>query len=37
MPGKVLPPATVEMVKQFFIYDEISSLQPGTKSYVSFK
>jgi hypothetical protein len=28
---KVLPPATVEMVKQFLISDKISRIQPGTK------
>jgi hypothetical protein len=31
IPGKVLLPATAEMVKQFFISDKISRLLPGTK------
>jgi hypothetical protein len=34
-PGKVLPPATAEMVKQFCVSDEISRIMPGTKDYVS--
>jgi hypothetical protein len=34
-PGKVLPPATMEMLKQFYMSDEISTNMPGTKYYVS--
>jgi hypothetical protein len=34
-PGKVLPPATAEMVKQFYVSDEISRIMLGTKDYVS--
>jgi hypothetical protein len=34
-PGKVLPPATAEMVKQFYVSDEVSRIIPGTKDYVS--
>jgi hypothetical protein len=33
-PGKVLPSATVEMVKQFYVCDEISRIVPGTKDYI---
>jgi hypothetical protein len=36
-PGKVLPPAIAEMVKQFYVSDEISRVMPGTKDYVSVK
>jgi hypothetical protein len=31
IPDKVLPPATVEVVKQFLISDKISRIQPGIK------
>jgi hypothetical protein len=34
-PGNVLPPATNEMVKQFYISDEISRIMSETKNYVS--
>jgi hypothetical protein len=34
-PGKLLPPATAEIVKQFYVSDEISRIMPGTKDYVS--
>jgi hypothetical protein len=34
-PDKVLPPATAEMVKQFYVSHEISRVTPGTKDYVS--
>jgi hypothetical protein len=34
-PGKVLPRATAEMVKQLHVSDEISRIMPGTKDYVS--
>jgi hypothetical protein len=30
-PGKVLPSPTAEMVKQFYVSDEISRIMPGTK------
>jgi hypothetical protein len=30
----VLPPATAEMGKQFFVSDEISRIIPATKYYV---
>jgi hypothetical protein len=33
-PGKVLPPATAEVVKQFYVSDEIGRIMPGTKDYV---
>jgi hypothetical protein len=33
--GEVLTPATAEMVKQFYICDEISRVIPGMKDYVS--
>jgi hypothetical protein len=33
--GKVLPPATAEMVEQIYVSDEISKVMPGTKDYVS--
>jgi hypothetical protein len=33
-PGRVLPPATAEMVKEFCVSDEISRIIPGTKGYV---
>jgi hypothetical protein len=32
--SKVLPPATAEMVKQFYVSDEINKIIPGTKDYV---
>jgi hypothetical protein len=32
-PGKVLPPAKAEMVKQFFVSDKISKIMPGTKDF----
>jgi DNA modification methylase len=34
-PDKVLPPATNETLKQFYMYDEISRITPGTIDYVS--
>jgi hypothetical protein len=34
-PGKVLPPATAEMVKQFYVSYEISRIMPGTKDNFS--
>jgi hypothetical protein len=34
-PGKVLPPATAEMVKEFYVSDEISRIMPGRKNFVS--
>jgi hypothetical protein len=34
-PGKVIPPTMAEMVKRFYMSDEISSVMPGTKDYVS--
>jgi hypothetical protein len=33
--GKALPPATAEMVKQFYISDEINRMMPGAKDCVS--
>jgi hypothetical protein len=33
--SKVLPLATAEMVKQFYVPDEISRIIPGTKDHVS--
>jgi hypothetical protein len=33
--GKVLPPPAAEMVKQFYVSDEICSIMPGTEYYVS--
>jgi hypothetical protein len=33
--GKVLPPAIAEMVKQFYVSDEISRIMPETKDYIS--
>jgi hypothetical protein len=30
-PGEGLPPATTEMVKQFYMSDEINRIMPGTK------
>jgi hypothetical protein len=33
-PGNVLPPASAEMVKHFYVSDEISRIMPGTKDYV---
>jgi hypothetical protein len=35
IPGKVLPPATAEMMKQFYVSDEISRITPGIKDNVS--
>jgi hypothetical protein len=32
--SEVLTPATVEMVKQFYIYDEISRIMPGMQDNV---
>jgi hypothetical protein len=32
-PSKVLLPATAEMVKQFYIRDEMSRITPGTKDH----
>jgi hypothetical protein len=34
-PDKVLPPATTEMVKQFYMSDEINRIMPRTTDYVS--
>jgi hypothetical protein len=34
-PGKVLPPATAEIVKQFYVPDETNMIMQGTKDYVS--
>jgi hypothetical protein len=34
-PGKVLPPATADTVKQFYPSNEISRIMPGTKDYIS--
>jgi hypothetical protein len=34
-PGEVLTPATAEMVKQFYVCDEISRIMPGMEDYVS--
>jgi hypothetical protein len=34
-PGKMLPPATAEMVNQFCVSDEISRIKIQTKDYVS--
>jgi hypothetical protein len=34
-PGNELPPVTAEMVKQLYVFDEISRIKPGTKDYVS--
>jgi hypothetical protein len=34
-PGEVLPPATAEMVKQFYVPDQISRFKPGMKKYIS--
>jgi hypothetical protein len=34
-PGKVLPPATAEIAKQFYVSVEISRIMPGTKDYIS--
>jgi hypothetical protein len=31
----MLPPATGEMVKQFYISHEVERIMPGTKDYVS--
>jgi hypothetical protein len=31
-PGKVLPPATAEMVKKFYVSDDISNIMPGPKT-----
>jgi hypothetical protein len=33
-PGKVLPPTTAEMVKQFYVSGEISRIMPSTKENV---
>jgi hypothetical protein len=34
IPGKVLPPATAEMVKQFYVSDEIDRIMPRIKDNV---
>jgi hypothetical protein len=34
-PGKLLPPATIETVKQFYVSDELSKIMPETDDYVS--
>jgi hypothetical protein len=34
-PGKLLPPATAETVKQFYISDKMSKIMPRTNHYVS--
>jgi hypothetical protein len=34
-PGKLLHPTTAEIVKQFYVPDEISNIMPGTKHYAS--
>jgi hypothetical protein len=33
-PDKVLRPATAEIVKKFYVSDEISNIMPGPKNYV---
>lgn len=33
--SKMLTPATAEMVKQFYAYDEISRIMPGMRDYIS--
>jgi hypothetical protein len=34
-PGKVLPPETTKMAKQFYISHKISRIMPGKNNYVS--
>ena len=34
-PGKPLPKSTVELVKAFYLSDEVSRVMPGKKDYVS--
>jgi hypothetical protein len=34
-PVKVLPPATSQMVKRFYVSNEIGSIMSGAKDYIS--